>query len=255
MPLFWRIFLLNAVVLIVATVLLLGPVTVSTPVLLTEAFVLTVGLAAMLGANVLLLRVGLAPLQRVTRAMSTTDLLRSGPRPEVTGRGEIAELISTYNTMLDRLEDERAASSARALSAQEDERRRTAQELHDEVGQSLTAVLLQLERVADRDLVEACRATMRGEPFLCPGAVNALIRNYLELARDGRNLPAKAITDREEEILKLVAEGNTSQQIADLLVISPKTVERHRAILPAKLDLKDRLELTRYAIRVGLIEP
>ncbi|MER6111715.1 response regulator [Streptomyces hirsutus] len=112
-----------------------------------------------------------------------------------------------------------------------------------------------LKSVADRDLVEACRATMRGEPFLYPGAVNALIRNYLELARDGRNLPAKAITDREEEILKLVAEGNTSQQIADLLVISPKTVERHRANLLAKLDLKDRLELTRYAIRVGLIEP
>ncbi|MFD3823463.1 histidine kinase [Streptomyces sp. NPDC058625] len=154
MPLFWRIFLLNAVVLIVATVLLLGPVTVSTPVLLTEALVLTVGLAAMLGANALLLRVGLAPLQRVTRAMSTTDLLRPGQRPEVAGRGEIAELISTYNTMLDRLEDERAASSARALSAQEDERRRIAQELHDEVGQSLTAVLLQLKRVADHALPE-----------------------------------------------------------------------------------------------------
>ena len=149
MPLFWRIFLLNAVVLIVATALLLGPVTVSTPVLLTEAAVLTVGLAAMLVANALLLRVGLAPLQRLTRAMTTTDLLRPGDRPAVGGRGEIAELITTYNTMLDRLEDERATSSARALSAQEAERRRVARELHDEVGQSLTAVLLQLKRAAD----------------------------------------------------------------------------------------------------------
>ncbi|MEU1082132.1 HAMP domain-containing sensor histidine kinase [Streptomyces sp. NPDC005908] len=149
MPLFWRIFLLNAVVLIVATALLLGPVTVSTPVLLTEAAVLTVGLAAMLVANALLLRVGLAPLQRLTRAMTTTDLLRPGHRPAVGGRGEIAELITTYNTMLDRLEDERATSSARALSAQEAERRRIARELHDEVGQSLTAVLLQLKRAAD----------------------------------------------------------------------------------------------------------
>ncbi|MCC9711668.1 response regulator transcription factor [Streptomyces sp. MNU76] len=112
-----------------------------------------------------------------------------------------------------------------------------------------------LKSVADRDLVEACRATMRDEPFLYPGAVNALIRNYLDRVREGQSLPARAITDREEEILKLVAEGHTSQEIADILVISPKTVERHRANLLQKLGLKDRLELTRYAIRVGLIEP
>ncbi|MGW5334386.1 response regulator [Streptomyces bauhiniae] len=112
-----------------------------------------------------------------------------------------------------------------------------------------------LKSVADRDLVEACRATLRGEPFLYPGAVNALIRDYLDRARDGRALPSRVITGREEEILKLVAEGHTTQQIADLLVISPKTVERHRANLLQKLGLKDRLELTRYAIRVGLIEP
>ncbi|MFD5337783.1 response regulator [Streptomyces hawaiiensis] len=112
-----------------------------------------------------------------------------------------------------------------------------------------------LKSVADRDLVEACRATMRGEPFLYPGAVNALIRNYLDRVREGQPPPARAITDREEEILKLVAEGHTSQEIADLLVISVKTVERHRANLLQKLGLKDRLELTRYAIRVGLIEP
>ncbi|MFI7100954.1 response regulator [Streptomyces sp. NPDC050161] len=112
-----------------------------------------------------------------------------------------------------------------------------------------------LKSVADRDLVEACRATMRGEPFLYPGAVNALIRNYLDRVRHGEPLPERAITDREEEILKLVAEGHTSQQIADLLVISVKTVERHRANLLQKLGLKDRLELARYAIRAGLIEP
>ncbi|MGI5414030.1 response regulator [Streptomyces chartreusis] len=112
-----------------------------------------------------------------------------------------------------------------------------------------------LKSVADRDLVEACRATMRDEPFIYPGAVNALIRNYLARLQDGHAPPHRAITDREEEILKLVAEGHTSQEIADLLVISPKTVERHRANLLQKLGLKDRLELTRYAIRVGLIEP
>ncbi|QFZ18832.1 response regulator [Saccharothrix syringae] len=112
-----------------------------------------------------------------------------------------------------------------------------------------------LKSVADRDLVAACRACMRGEPFLYPGAVTALIRNYLDRVRDGADLPARAITDREEQILKLVAEGHSSKDIAGLLVISVKTVERHRANLLQKLGLKDRLELTRYAIRAGLIEP
>ncbi|WP_435241256.1 HAMP domain-containing sensor histidine kinase [Streptomyces cucumeris] len=148
MPLFWRIFLLNAVILIVATALLLGPVTVSTPVLLTEAGILLAGLAVMLIANGVLLRIGLAPLQRLTWAMTTTDLLRPGRRPAAGGHSEVAELIRTFNAMLDRLEAERATSAARALSAQEAERHRIAQELHDEVGQTLTAVLLELKRVA-----------------------------------------------------------------------------------------------------------
>ncbi|MGY0490116.1 HAMP domain-containing sensor histidine kinase [Streptomyces sp. WG-D5] len=148
MPLFWRIFLLNAVVLVVATALLLGPVTVSTPVLLTEAAILTAGLAAMLIANALLVGVALAPLQRLARAMKTTDLLRPGARTPVGGHGEVAALITTFNTMLDRLEAERASSAARALTAQEAERSRIARELHDEIGQTLTAVLLDLKRVA-----------------------------------------------------------------------------------------------------------
>ncbi|MFD2762787.1 response regulator [Micromonospora eburnea] len=112
-----------------------------------------------------------------------------------------------------------------------------------------------LKSVADRDLVEACRAAVRGEPFLYPGAVNALIRNYLERVAKGDDPPGRAITDREEEVLKLVAEGYSSKQIADVLFISVKTVERHRANLLHKLGLRDRLELTRYAIRAGLIEP
>lgn len=150
MFLFWRIFLLNAVVLLAATSLLvIGPVTVSTPVLLTEAWILSVGLVVMLIANGVLLRVGLAPLQRLTRVMTTIDLLRPGTRPAVTGPSPIADLIATFNTMLDRLEAERGDSTARALSAQEAERSRIARELHDEVGQSLTAVLLELRRVAD----------------------------------------------------------------------------------------------------------
>ncbi|SCD83989.1 MULTISPECIES: HAMP domain-containing sensor histidine kinase [unclassified Streptomyces] len=149
MSLFQRIFLLNAAVLLAATgLLLLGPVTVSAPVVLTEVLILSAGLVAMLTANAALLRIGLAPLQRLHRAMSTTDLLRPGRRPDVSGHGEIAGLITAFNTMLDRLEAERATSTARALSAQEAERRRIAQELHDEVGQTLTAVLLELKSAA-----------------------------------------------------------------------------------------------------------
>lgn len=150
MSLFRRIFLLNAAGLTVATALLLGPVTVSTPILPGEVLVVVAGLAVLLVVNALVLRIGLAPLQRLGRAMATADLLHPGARAPVTGPAEVAGLITTYNTMLDRLETERATSSARALSAQEGERRRISQELHDEVGQTLTAVLLQLKRVADQ---------------------------------------------------------------------------------------------------------
>ncbi|MCA2218354.1 response regulator [Jidongwangia harbinensis] len=112
-----------------------------------------------------------------------------------------------------------------------------------------------LKSVADRDLVEACRAAMRDEPFLYPGAETELMRTYLQRAREGDPPPARAITDREEEVLKLVAEGHSTKEIAELLFISVKTVERHRSNILQKLGLRDRLELTRYAIRVGLIEP
>lgn len=150
-PLFWRIFGLNALVLGSATALLLwAPVTVSVPVLLTEAAILIGGLVVMLVANAALLRIGLAPLERLIRLMGTVDLLRPGQRLAVPRRGGLAELIRTFNDMLERLEAERATSSARALSAQESERQRIAQELHDEVGQSMTAVLLELKRAADR---------------------------------------------------------------------------------------------------------
>lgn len=161
MSLFWRIFLLNAAVLVAATTtLLLGPVTVSTPVLLTEAVILAGGLVAMLIANAVLLRIGLAPLRRLTRAMTTVDLLQ--PEPPVPGGGQagIADLIHAFNAMIERLEAERAASAARALSAQEAERRRIAQELHDEIGQTLTAVLLELKQVA-RNAPEPVRVQLQ----------------------------------------------------------------------------------------------
>jgi DNA-binding NarL/FixJ family response regulator len=112
-----------------------------------------------------------------------------------------------------------------------------------------------LKSAVDRDLVEACRAAMRGEPFLYPGGVRALMREYLERARAGEALHGELLTPREEEIVKLVAEAHTNEEIAEMLVISKKTVERHRANILEKLGMRDRVELTRYAIRRGLVQP
>jgi DNA-binding NarL/FixJ family response regulator len=112
-----------------------------------------------------------------------------------------------------------------------------------------------LKTVADRDLVEACRAAMRGESFLYPGAMTPLIRDYLRRARNDEPLHEEPISAREREVVKLIAEGYSSKQIADALVISEKTVERHRANILEKLGMHDRVELTRYAIRRGLVEP
>jgi DNA-binding NarL/FixJ family response regulator len=109
-----------------------------------------------------------------------------------------------------------------------------------------------LKSAADRDLVEACRAAMRGQPFLYPAAVAALIRDYLDR---GDATPAELLTPRELEIVKLVAEGSTSEEIAQVLVISKKTVEHHRSHILEKLGMRDRVDLTRYAIRRGLVEP
>jgi DNA-binding NarL/FixJ family response regulator len=111
-----------------------------------------------------------------------------------------------------------------------------------------------LKSVADQDLVEACRAAMRGEPFIYPEALTALMREYLQRARRGERLPGSVLTARESEIVKLIAEGRSSKEIAALLVISVKTVERHRANILQKLEMRDRTELTRYAIRTGLVE-
>jgi DNA-binding NarL/FixJ family response regulator len=112
-----------------------------------------------------------------------------------------------------------------------------------------------LKSSVDLDLVEACRATMRGEPFLYPGGVQALMREYLERARSGEAVHGELLTAREEEIVKLIAEAHTNDEIGALLHISKKTVERHRANILEKLGMRDRVELTRYAIRRGLIAP
>ncbi|WP_188280216.1 histidine kinase [Streptomyces sp. CBMA29] len=149
--LFRRLVVLNGLVFTIGTlVLALSPATVSSRVRLAEIPVLIVGLALILTVNALLLRASLAPLEALTALMRRVDLLRGGDRLADSGNGDLADLIATFNAMLDRLEAERSASSADALAAQEAERQRIARELHDEIGQSLTVVLLGLKRAVDR---------------------------------------------------------------------------------------------------------
>jgi DNA-binding NarL/FixJ family response regulator len=112
-----------------------------------------------------------------------------------------------------------------------------------------------LKRAADRDIVDACRKALRGEPFIYPNALRTLMRRYLDAVARGDTPGRGPLTPREEQIVKLIAEGQSSQAIAELLVISPKTVERHRANILEKLAMHDRVDLTRYAIREGLVEP
>jgi len=112
-----------------------------------------------------------------------------------------------------------------------------------------------LKTAANRDLIEACRASMRGEPFLYPKAVTALVRDYLERARRGEAVPEDPLTRRELQVVKLIAEGLTSDEIAADLVISRKTVDHHRSSILDKLGMRNGAELTRYAIRRGLVQP
>ena len=149
--LFWRIFAANAVVLAassVMAVLILSPGTLTEPVALRELGIFAAALVVMVAANLLLTRRIVAPLEDLVRVMREVDLMRPGSRVSVGGGpSEATELAETFNAMLERLESEREESMRRVIGAQEAERLRVAQELHDEVGQNLTAALLQLARV------------------------------------------------------------------------------------------------------------
>jgi DNA-binding NarL/FixJ family response regulator len=107
-----------------------------------------------------------------------------------------------------------------------------------------------LKSSAGRDLVEACRASLRGEPFLYAGATNALLRDQVQNGK-----VEEVLSPRELEVVKVVAEGYSSEEIAEMLVISVRTVERHRRNILEKLGMRNRVDLTRYAIRRGLVEP
>jgi DNA-binding NarL/FixJ family response regulator len=111
-----------------------------------------------------------------------------------------------------------------------------------------------LKSEADQDIVEAVRRTMRGQSFLYPSAISTLVRDFVERGRPADE-QFDILTPRELQVVKLIAEAHTSKEIAQELVISPKTVERHRQNILDKLGMSDRVELTRYAIRRGLIQP
>lgn len=167
LPLIWRIFAVNASVFALGVIALAAsPATVSFPIVLTEALILGLGLVAILFVNLALVRQSLAPLDRLMALMRRVDPLRPGERVHVEGSPEVRALSAVFNDMLDRLEYERRESSRETLSRVESERKRLARELHDELGQSLTGIVLLLSRLAERaelplrsELVDAQEAT------------------------------------------------------------------------------------------------
>src|SRR5512132_760587 len=149
MSMFWRVFVANAAILIAGTLaLVVYPGPLHEHRALFDLVVLLIALLVMVVVNGLLLRHLFRPLQRLADRMEAADVLRGGQRLPVDSVGEIGALERTFNRMLDRLEKERRDAGAHALQAQEEERQRLARGLHDEVGQSMTAVLLQLKRLA-----------------------------------------------------------------------------------------------------------
>ncbi len=167
LPLFWRVFAVNASLLTaVAVLLIVSPVTISFPVALTEVIVVVVGLAVTIALNAFLLRRAFAPLGRMAQRMEMVDLLRPGQRLQVVRDDEVGRVVAAFNRMLDRLERERQESGQRVLAAQEAERLGIARDLHDEVGQVLTGVLLQLNSIAEaapehRDALDEAREAVR----------------------------------------------------------------------------------------------
>ncbi|CAJ1494580.1 histidine kinase [[Mycobacterium] kokjensenii] len=230
--LFRRVVLINGLVFTVGTLALaMSPATVSGPVRLTEIPVLVIGMAVVVGANALLLRSSLAPLDRLAASMRRVDLLRRSDRVDDPGEGELHHLIASFNAMLDRLESERASSSALALTAQENERQRIARELHDEIGQTLTVALLTLKRAVD-----AAPAEIRPEL----GEAQEIVRASLDEVRSiARRLRPDALEDLGLQSA-LQALCNQFTQVSDIDVV--------KDIAPQAERLTPDVELVCYRI-------
>jgi len=226
-PLLWRIFVGNAIVLGVATTaLVLTPITVSFPAAERELLVLAAGLVLMLAVNYVLLRRAVAPFRQLAVVMREIDPLAPGRRARLPDSpAEVAELGAAFDQMLERLEQERRESARRALGAQEEERLRIARELHDEVGQALTAVLLQLDRA---------QASSGGEPAQRVREAREAARATLEEVRAiARNLRPEALDDLglAAALRQLCVEAERTGVLVDRDISSGVTLEREAEVV------------------------
>ena len=233
LPLFWRAFATNALAMLLAfAALVLAPITVSVPIAATELIVLAAGLVLLLIFNLVLLRPAFRPLDRLAETMRRHDPLSPGERVPVDGEPDVAALAQAFNEMLDRLESERRESARFALRVLEDERKRIARELHDEVGQTLTGVMLQVEGLAAkipeelREQLDELRETARSgtedvrriarqlrpealEDLGLQSALSALATGFGEQARINvrRALePSVLLSDEQELVVYRVAQ-------------------------------------------------
>lgn len=230
--LFRRVFLINGLIFTLGTLILaVSPASVSSRIKITEIPVLVVGLAVILTANALLLRSSLAPLDRLAASMRRVDPPKRTDRVDHRGNTDLQHLITSFNTMLDRLETERTTASASALAAQENERQRIARELHDEIGQTLTVALLRLKRAVDR-----APASMQDEL----ADAQEIVRSSLDEVREiARRLRPDALED-------LGLHSALNALCADFGQASGIAVVKH--IAPQSDRLKPEVELVCYRI-------
>ena len=230
--LFWRVFVVNAALLAAsAAALALSPATVSFPATARQLSVLAAGLAVVLLANAALLRFSLRPLLELERMMREIDLLQPAERLQPAGAAELQSVTTAFNQMLERLEDERRASSSRVVGQQEEERRRLARELHDEVGQRLTALLLQLRSIIEEAPPELVARLL---------AAQALARDNLEeIGRLARQLRPTALDD-----LGLVYALHSLLDVAE----RTSSLDFVREIQPELAELEPAVELALYRI-------